>query len=144
MSDKCFNICYSRVFSVLKVYTKLINTMLHIQVLYKSKVLVNTTFLNKYYYLNDILWQEGFLIDFAQKKTTDKFVRKFLIISAYLFSERLVFDKVIRIYSDIVLFVVGRQASYDFNNVANMLLFLLTLVSVSLLTFVVFSLIIIK
>ena len=144
MSNRYLIIYYSSMFSVFKLYNTLINTMLHIQVLYKYKVLVNTIFLNKYYYLNDILWQEGFLIDFVQKKTTDKFVRKFLIISTYLFSERLVFDKVIRIYSDIVLFVTSRQALYDFNNVANMLLFLLTLISVSLLTFVVFFLILIK
>jgi hypothetical protein len=107
------------------------------QILYKSKVLVNTTFLNKYYYLNDILWQEGFLIDFAQKKTADKFVRKFLIISAYLFNERLVFDKVIRIYSDVLLFVSGNKAVYDFNNIANMLLFLLAVIGVLLLTFII-------
>ena len=144
MSNRYLIIYYSSMFGVFKLYNTLINTMLHIQVLYKYKVLVNTIFLNKYYYLNDILWQEGFLIDFVQKKTTDKFVRKFLIISTYLFSERLVFDKVIRVYSDIVLFVTSRQALYDFNNVANMLLFLLTLISVSLLTFVVFFLILIK
>ena len=139
-----FNDCYSSMFGVLKFYNKSISTILHIQVLYKAKVLVNTTFLNKYYYLNDILWQEGFLIDFAQKKTADKFVRKFLIISAYLFSERLVFDKVIRIYSDIVLFVSGNKTIYDFNNIANMLLFLLALISILLLTFVIFFLILIK
>ena len=131
-------------FGVLKFYNKSIGAILHIQVLYKAKILVNTTFLNKYYYLNDILWQEGFLIDFAQKKTADKFVRKFLIISAYLFSERLVFDKVIRIYSDIVLFVSGNKTIYDFNNIANMLLFLLALISILLLTFVIFFLILIK
>jgi len=127
-------------FSVIKFYNKSLSTILHLQVLYKIKVLVNTTFLNKYYYVNDLLWQEGFLIDFAQKKTADKFVRKFLIISAYLFSERLVFDKVIRIYSDIVLFVSGNKTIYDFNSIANMLLFLLVLISVLLLTFVIFFL----
>jgi len=55
----------------------------------------------------------------------DKFVRKFLIHTIYLFNERVIFDKLIRIYSDIILFISNNKTIYDFNNVANMLLMLL-------------------
>ncbi len=55
-------------------------------------------FLRSYYILNDIIWQDGFLIDFLQKKIIDKWIRKFVIFSGYLFNERLVFDYVIKFY----------------------------------------------
>jgi len=60
-------------------------------------------FLRNYYILNDLVWQDGFLIDFLQKKVVDKWMRKFLIFSAYLFNERLVFDYVVRFYIDLIV-----------------------------------------
>lgn len=110
------------------------NALTQLQISAKYEILINTIFLNRYYYLNDILWQEGFFIDFAQKKSTDKFVRKFLIVSAYLFSERVVFDKVIRIYSDLIFFVSGYKAISDFTSVSKMLLALLLTLSLLLVT----------
>ena len=110
------------------------DALTQLQISAKYEILTNTIFLNRYYYLNDILWQEGFFIDFAQKKSTDKFVRKFLIVSAYLFSERVVFDKVIRIYSDLIFFVSGYKAIYDFTSVSKMLLALLLTLSLLLVT----------
>jgi len=130
------------VFGAVKFYNKSVSAVFNLQILYKSKFLVNTLFLNKYYYLNDILWQEGFLIDFAQKKTADKFVRKFLILSAYLFSERLLFDKLIRIYSDVILFISGHKTIYDFSSIANMLLFLVVLIAGLVVTVIIFCLIV--
>ena len=125
---------YSNVFYVLKFYNKSMNALTQLQISAKYETLVSTVFLNRYYYLNDILWQEGFFIDFAQKKSTDKFVRKFLIVSAYLFSERVVFDKVIRVYSDLIFFVSGYKAIYDFTSVSRMLLALLLTLSLLLVT----------
>ena len=125
---------YSNVFYVLKFYNKSISALTQLQISAKYEILINTVFLNRYYYLNDILWQEGFFIDFAQKKSTDKFVRKFLIVSAYLFSERVVFDKVIRVYSDLIFFVSGYKAIYYFTSVSKMLLALLLTLSLLLVT----------
>jgi len=89
--------------------------------------LENFIFLRNYYILNDLIWQDGFLIDFLQKKVVDKFIRRFLIYSGYLFNERLVFDYVVRFYIDLVIWPGYRVNIYDFNNVASTLLITLFL-----------------
>ena len=94
-------------------------------------------FLRNYYILNDLIWQDGFLIDFLQKKVVDKWMRKFLIYSAYLFNERLVFDYVVRFYIDLIVWPTYRINIYEFNNVASTLLITLFLL---IMLFLVFSL----
>jgi hypothetical protein len=112
-----------------RFYNKLTFTLFNLQKQYLDKFLTNTTFLNKYLYLNDVLWQEGFLIDFVQKKTTDKFIRKFLIHSMYLFNERLLFDKIIRVFSVTIQDVTVHVTQFDTNSVANVLFILLMLIA---------------
>jgi len=99
----------------------------------KKNLLNSLNFLPKYYLLNDLLWQEGFLIDFVQKKTTDKFVRKFLITSAYLFSERLLFDKLIRVYSDLVVLLTNKKSVYEYTSVAGVIMSLVLIISLFIL-----------
>jgi hypothetical protein len=94
-------------------------------------------FLRNYYILNDLIWQDGFLIDFLQKKVVDKWMRKFLIYSAYLFNERLVFDYVVRFYIDLIIWPTYRINIYEFNNVASTLLVTLFLL---ITLFLIFSL----
>lgn len=112
-----------------RFYNKLTFTLFNLQKQYLDKFLTNTTFLNKYLYLNDVLWQEGFLIDFVQKKTTDKFIRKFLIHSMYLFNERLLFDKIIRVFSVTIQDVTAHATQFDTNSVASVLFILLILIA---------------
>lgn len=84
------------------------------------------TFLPDFYHLNDLLWQEGLMLDFLQKKTVDKWVRTFVVFTGYLFSERVVLDIVVRFYIDYVLWV-GRAATiFEFSNIAWTLLITLT------------------
>lgn len=120
---------YSPVVVFCKFYNKLTVIVISLREQSFNKFLTNTTFLNKYFYLNDALWQEGFLIDFAQKKTIDKFIRKFLIHSMYLFNERLLFDKIIHIFSSLIRDVTAYITLFDTTNVANLLLILSALVS---------------
>ena len=94
-------------------------------------------FLRNYYILNDLIWQYGFLIDFLQKKVVDKWMRKFLIYSAYLFNERLVFDYVVRFYIDLIVWPTYKVNIYEFNNVSSTLLITLFLL---IILFLVFSL----
>lgn len=61
------------------------------------------SFLPKFYKYTDLLWQDGLIIDFLQKKFADRFIRTFLIYSAYLFSERVMFDFVTRFYIDTIV-----------------------------------------
>lgn len=86
-----------------------------------DRFLFKTIFLKRYYLINDLIWQDGFLIDFLQKKVVDKWIRKFLILSAYLFNERLVFDMLIKFYIDTVLWSGQRFVIFEFTNVASLL-----------------------
>lgn len=91
----------------------------------------NFFFLKAYYRLNDLLWQDGFLIDFLQKKIVDRWVRTFVIYSGYLFNERLVFDIVIRLYIDFVIWPTYSLSIYEFKSISSTLtitLFLLILI----------------
>jgi hypothetical protein len=111
--------------------SNLINTVL-------TNFLESFIFLRNYYILNDLIWQDGFLIDFLQKKVVDKWMRKFLIYSAYLFNERLVFDYVVRFYIDLIVWPTYRINIYEFNNVSSTLLVTLFLLIV---LFLIFSLV---
>ena len=78
-------------------------------------------FITNYYHLTDLIWQEGFLIDFLQKKIIDNWVKKFLIYSSYLFNERLVFDKVTRFYLDLIIWPMHKYFIFEFASVSNIL-----------------------
>lgn len=52
----------------------------------------NTFFLKLYYARTELLWQEGLLVDFLQKKSSERFIRRFLTVTSYLVSERLFFE----------------------------------------------------
>ena len=103
-------------------------------IILKVTFLTNTAVFRRYYKINDLLWQEGFLIDFVQKKSTDKFLKKFLIFSAYTFSERYVFDRVIKFYTDLIVWFLHQQSIYGFNNVANTIMVVVGLISILILT----------
>lgn len=112
--------------------------ILHIYVLYnnfwyKNKIykvtffysfLLAFSFLNRYYKVNDLLWQEGLLIDFLQKKIINNWLLKFLVNASYLFNERLIFDKIIKFYLDLIIFTAHLYNIFEANNVSNLFLFL--------------------
>lgn len=86
-----------------------------------NRFLIKTYFLINFYFLNELIWQEGFLIDFIQKKITDNWIKKFLIYSAYLFNERLIFDKIIKFYLNIIIWPLHKLFIFEINNVSNLL-----------------------
>lgn len=94
----------------------------HISYHFELNIVTQFTFLKDYFIINDLIWQDGFLIDFLQKKIVDKWIRNFLIYSGYLFNERLLFDYVIRFYIDSVIWKLYRKSIFEFNNVASTLL----------------------
>lgn len=83
--------------------------------------LTNTSYLKSYYLRSDLLWQEGLLMDFLQKKVLDKWVRRFLIHSANILSERFIFDKLIKVYGDFVVWAGTQKNIFEFTNVASLL-----------------------
>ena len=84
------------------------------------------------------MWQDGFLFDFLQKKTVDAWVRRFVIYTGFLFSERLVFDTVVRLYVDNLVWPGHRYVTFEVSNVSNMLL--VTLYTLVTFFFILFSL----
>jgi len=79
------------------------------------------SFIPKFYKLTDLIWQDGLLIDFLQKKVLDKWVRRFLICSSYLFSERVMFKFVVRFYIDYIVWPVTFSSIFELTNVSWML-----------------------
>ena len=88
----------------------------------KNEIVKNFVFLPKYYSRNENIWVDGFLFDFLQKKSVDLWIRKFVIYTGFIFSERLVFDSVVRLYLDNVLWPLHYFGSLEANNVLEMLL----------------------
>ena len=83
--------------------------------------LFKTSFLTNYYFLNDLIWQEGLLVDFLQKKISNDWTRKFLIHASYFFNEKIIFDRIIRFYIDLFIWPAHKLFIFEFNNVAQML-----------------------
>lgn len=65
-----------------------------------ARLVSETSFLPAYYRRSELVWLDGFLLDFLQKKSLDIWLRKFVLVTGYVFSERMVFDQVVRIYMD--------------------------------------------
>lgn len=80
-----------------------------------------TTILPTYYVRNENIWQDGFLFDFLQKKTADAWVRRFVIYTGFLFSERLVFDSIVRLYVDNLIWVGHNNSVFEVSNVSDVL-----------------------
>lgn len=78
-------------------------------------------FVPRYYRLNSLIWEDGMLIDFLQKKVTDKWIRRFLIYSSYLVSERIIFTFVARFYMDFIIFPLNTYVPFDFSSVSSLL-----------------------
>ena len=64
------------------------------------------------------MWQDGLLIDFLQKKVVDKWVRRFLVCSSYLYSERVIFKFVVRFYIDYVVWPSVNLSIFEYSNVS--------------------------
>ena len=103
------------------LFTLLSNVLSTVLTLTKVLVLKNFTFLPKYYSRNENLWVDGFILDFLQKKSADLLIRKFVIYTGFIFSERLVFDSVVRIYLDNVLWPAHYTSLSEAGNVLEML-----------------------
>jgi hypothetical protein len=84
-----------------------------------------TKVLPSYYSMNEKIWLEGLLIDWLQKSIFDKWTKRFLVHSSYLFSERVVFDFVVRFYIDYIVWPFHKNLIFDFKSISNILLFLI-------------------
>lgn len=81
-----------------------------------------SSFVQVYYVRSENIWNDGFLFDFLQKKTADAWIRRFVIYTGFLFSERLVFDYIVRIYLDNLIWPLHNISIFETSNVSEMLL----------------------
>lgn len=85
------------------------------------------------------MWNDGFLFDFLQKKTADAWVRRFVIFTGFLFSERVVFEFIVRIYLDNLIWVLHNKSIFESSNTSEMLTTTIFLLLSIFLTFVVIA-----
>lgn len=68
--------------------------------------------------LNNLLWQEGFYVDFIQKKIADKWTKNFLVISAYIFSEKIVFEILVKFFLVNIIRPFHKFSIFDVSSVS--------------------------
>ena len=81
-----------------------------------------TLFIPIFYSRSEYSWQDGFLFDFLQKKSADAWIRRFVIYTGFILSERLVFDSVVRLYVDNLIWNLHHFSIFELNNVSEMLM----------------------
>lgn len=85
------------------------------------------SFLTIFYKRNELIWNDGLLIDFLQKKSADLYIRKFVIFTGFIFSERFIFEIVIKLYLDNLIWPSHKLSIFESSNVLEMLSFILAL-----------------
>lgn len=78
-------------------------------------------FLPVFYFRNNLLWADGFLIDFLQKKTADLLTRKFFLFTGFLFSERFIFEIVLKLYLDTLVWPLHALSLFEAMNTIELL-----------------------
>lgn len=86
-----------------------------------NNFLQKSVFIKVYYTRNENIWNDGFLFDFLQKKSVDSWIRRFVIYTGFLFSERLVFDYIVRIYLDNLIWPLHRYSTLEASSISEML-----------------------
>lgn len=81
---------------------------------------------------NYILWNDGLFIDFAQKKTVDLWIRKFVIFTGFLFVDRFLMDTFSRFFNDNLVIPFYFYSQVDFDNTHSILSSVLGMVSLIL------------
>jgi len=78
-------------------------------------------FLPLFYARNNLLWADGFLIDFLQKKSIDLLTRKFFLFTGFLFSERFIFELVLKLYLDTLVWPLHAISIFEVANTIELL-----------------------
>lgn len=110
-----------------KNYYLILTSLIKLRRIFFYKINSHFIFLPLYYSRNDLIWADGFLFDFLQKKSTDVWLRKFIIYTGYIFSERMVFDHVVRIYLENIIWPLHFVGIMEVENVIEMFSILLFL-----------------
>jgi len=118
------NTLISNVFTAYNIIYLLIYENVLLKVISKfflQNIIIKSAFIIIYNKRNENLWGDGFIFDFLQKKTIDIWIRKFLIYTGFLFSERSLFDIIIKFYSDNIIWFFHKFSIFETNNVSEVL-----------------------
>ena len=88
-----------------------------------------------------LIWQEGLMVDFLQKKVVDRWLRTFVSASANLFSDKVIFELIYRFYITLFLDKILRFNVSEHDNISSLLhtfLLFLSLMLILLFTWHVF------
>lgn len=99
----------------------LLTNLLYIINFKLSNLMLKSSFIDIFWLRSYLIWNDGFLFDFAQKKTADLWVRKFVILTGFLFSDRYLFDSLVRIYNDNFINQLQNFSTVEVENVNSML-----------------------
>lgn len=109
---------------ILSIVLNYINLFVtHVWGFFLSKI----NFLPKYYLRSENIWNDGFLFDFLQKKTVDAWIRQYVIYTGFLFSERLIFEIIVRLYNDLLVWPLHNNMLFEAQNTSSMLSILIFL-----------------
>ena len=111
-------------FNFVKTYNRFFLNLTSIYSSLVNQLLINTFFLPRYYRVAEGVWQEGLLMDFLQKKVLDKWLRRFVIHSANLFSEKFFFEWVIRFFIDLITWPGTRFFIFEITTISSLFTFL--------------------
>ena len=111
-------------FNFVKTYNRFFLNLTTIYSSLVNQLLVNTFFLPRYYRVAEGVWQEGLLMDFLQKKVLDKWLRRFVIHSANLFSEKFFFEWVIRFFIDLITWPGTKFFIFEITTISSLFTFL--------------------
>lgn len=120
---------------ILNRYNRISKGVKHNYLILVAQFVSGSSWLPVYYKVTDLIWQDGLLIDFLQKKVADKWIRRFLVTSSYLFSERVLFKFTTRFYIDSVIWPMTLSSVFEYSSVASTLSALLISVALVALLF---------
>lgn len=107
------------IFKLVSIYNIFLFKVNSISFFFNTTFVTKTSFLFSFYKRNELIWQEGLLIDFLQKKSFDVWVKKFLIYSSYLFNERFVFDKIVKFFINFIISPFQKFFIFELTSIAN-------------------------
>jgi len=118
---------FSSILNQLEFFNSRVVSLTQLSRLLFFNLTLKTSFIPVYYRRSELVWLDGFLFDFLQKKSTDTWLRKFVVNTGYIFSERMVFDQVVRVYLDNVIWPLHYIGALETDNVSEMLSMLIFL-----------------
>jgi len=98
--------------------------------------------LSRFFSQNELLLQDGFIIDFLQKQTLELWLRQYVLSTGSVFSERLVFETITKFFFKYLLWPTKTRVYFEAVSVSDLLLItfysLLTVLLLSISLFLLF------